>query len=247
MKARYILPVRGLLRVCNDKPLQIDEWTFQFNVNQNTGYVDNIIIQISNIPEEKWPKLSEIQQDTKLPVPQFPFSVNPNAFRFSDIEPKVVNLESYLSVFGLEAIDFPHIEEEWLPDSNDERASILSGFSVLRLPFKQEPVAEPLTNETLLRCIVASNADEKETAALAHFRVGQMHFLNRRFLEAIRHLYMCLEYQFANEKTGKRETLKEFCRSAQLNRTISELFLDGSHDSFRKIRGKYKIFEKRGC
>ena len=154
MKVRYILPVRGLLRVCDDSPLQIDERTFQFIVDRDTGYVDNIVIQISNVPEEKWPTLSEIQQNPTLGMPQFPFDVNSNALRFSDIEPKIINLESYLSVFGLEAIDFPFIREEWVPDSNDERASILSGFSALRLPFKQEPVAEPLTNETLLRCIV---------------------------------------------------------------------------------------------
>lgn len=239
MRVRYSLPIRGTLRASSPDPVNLDSWTFKFMANKHTGYIEQLIIEISDIPKEQWPTLTEVEQNTNSKTPRFPFDVNKEVFKFREIEPYLINLESYLSVFGLEEIEFSNISQEWLPDNDDERVPMFAGFSIVR--GDPAPVAEPLTIEEIARCIVASNTSEIETAALAYFRIGQAHMCNHRYIEAVRHLYLCIEYLFANGMHSEGTTIKEFEKSEHLTKVVNDLFFSetGKHPNFERIRQKH--------
>lgn len=239
MRVRFSLPVRGTLRTCSPDPVNLDGWIFQFVTNKHTGFIERLVIEISDIPKEQWPTLTAVEQNTNSRTPRFPFAVNKEVFKFREIEPYLINLESYLSVFGLEEIEFSNNSQEWLPDNDDERVPMLSGFSIPQ--GKPVPATEPLTTEEIARCIVASNTSEIETAALAYFRIGQAHIRNHRYIEAIRHLYLCIEYMFANGQSRKDATVKEFSKSEHLTKVVNNLFFSETekHPSFERIREKH--------
>src|SRR6185437_15497464 len=152
MRIKYSFPVQGTLRVVDGSSIELSDFTFRFETDTSTGYVIKLVIEIANIEKERWPTLTQIKQDPNASIPQFPFATNPNTVLFSEIEPQVTNLESYLSIFGLEAIDFGRIAVEWLPDPNDELTAMNSSWSIK--PSSPEPLSKPLTDLTLSRCIV---------------------------------------------------------------------------------------------
>jgi hypothetical protein len=242
MKVRYTLPVRGLLRVYDHEPLRLYEWLFDFIANEETGYIDSLAIEISNIPRDRWPTFSDVKQDLAKKIPEFPLELNKNAFSFREIEPNIINLESYLSVFGLESIELVNIKEEWICESEDEENSCMwKIFSISRE--KPKIRNDPLTQEQLARCIVASSCSENDTAVLAHFRVGKVHFLSGRFIESIRHFYMSLEYKFAHGKFRKNAVLDEFSQSDELNRVVSKVFFEEFNESFEILKHKWSILK----
>jgi hypothetical protein len=194
-------------------------------------------MEIANVPREHWPTTTYVEQDPHATIPRWPFEVNPDALRFSALEPHLVNLESYLSVAGLEAFEFHRLSEQWVIEPGDEQVSMEAGFSIE--PVQSAPNVGPLSHRSLALCIAASSGPESETLTLANFRVGQMHFHNGLFVDAIRHLYFCLEHEFANGKSGYWQTVDEFCRSTELSEIVRRLFFDSSHTVFERIRGKH--------
>jgi len=239
MKVCYVFNVRGVLTVENAQPVELCDWTFHFETDDETGFVNKLVVECRNIPKEKWPTVVEIEQDPKAEKPRFPFDKNPNAFQYSDIHRKIVNLESILSVFGLTAIDFSTMQEKWIPEGDDEVASMMAGWNHKRQPI--QAVTEPLSNLDLAKCIVTSNLDEKEIAALAHFRIAQEHLFNQRFLETIRHLFFVLEHEYGPNKFVKSKQLEKiFASNTDLISTIQEVLLDAEHVSFNILSGKLR-------
>ncbi len=240
LKVSFTFPVAGTLRVHDDMPVNLSDWSFYFKTCEKTGYVDTLIIEVSNIPKEKWPTLTHIGQIPDAEIPRFPLAENPNAFQFKSIEPQVINLESYLSVYGLEEIHLPGLEVVWTEEDNDviDKGMSLGHSPSTRdqePPRDQEPQCEPLDKNFLARCIVASNSAGLEAAALAHFRIGQSHFNNQRYIEAIRNLYICVESLFANGHTSERKTIPEFKKSTDLQKAVESVLLNNPNKSFDTI------------
>lgn len=237
MKVRYTIPVRGVLQVAFQAPVVLDSWAFSFHVNDK-GLVDRLIIELSDIPEEKWPFLIEVQQDPEAKIPRFPFDRNPKAVKFSDIRTQLVNLEGLLGFYGLYAFEFSEISEEWIPESDEEnKRSMLSSWSSSRpLP---ESVSKPLTEADLARLIVAANTDEESLLAFGHFRIGQEHLINGRYIEAIRHLFFVLEYEFGERKQTKAGLLENFSASPLLTKAIAETLINAEHRPFSALLKKY--------
>jgi hypothetical protein len=239
MRVRYNILIRGTLCIGFQEPIAADNFSFQFRVNETSGFVDEIAIEISNVQREKWPTLVQVVPDPHAKIPEFPFRTNPDAFTFKEIEEPLLNLESYLSVFGLEEMDFGRRAEKWIFDDNDEQVGMLSGWSMSMEA--NHKLHEPLSKEEVISCIRASNSSERETAGLAHFRIGQNHVYAYRNLEAIRHLYMSLEYLFADGHTREKETLKAFGKSQLLVSVITQLFYNPAKPSapFAGLKQKY--------
>ncbi|WP_046020509.1 hypothetical protein [Magnetospira sp. QH-2] len=246
MKVAFTLPVTGTLRVQKDEPIQLYDWSFYFMADETTGFVNSLVIELSNIPKEKWPTLVTVEQDPNADIPQFPFSVNPDAFHFQMIEQQIINLESYLSVYGLEEIQFRHIDVRWISEEGDDLdEGLFAGFSMP--PSEPESRYDPLNHLFLVKCIVASNSTGPEAAALAHYRVGASHYNNRRYIEAIRNLYLCIETLFANGKSKRDATLSEFRKSAILKNAIQGELLNSPSKSLAIILEKYpKISDHPG-
>jgi hypothetical protein len=238
MKVRYELPLKGALCITNTSPIEFEDWRFEFQTDEQTSFANRLIIEIPDVPPENWPTLSPAKHDPDALLPRFPFDVNPKAHRFSHIEPFVINLEGILSLHGLEAIVFEEVGERWIPESESEKVSMLSGYS--KSPPQVRAVSEPLNAKQLACCIVAAGCPESETVALALFRVAQTHMQSRQFIDAIRYSYLCIEHLFAKGMHKRRQTIEQFSKSEELVSTIKALFLDVPHESFQKIKPKYK-------
>jgi hypothetical protein len=237
MKVRYTIPVRGVLQVAFQAPVVLDSWAFSFHVNDKR-LVDRLIIELSDIPEEKWPFLIEVQQDPQAKIPRFPFDSNPKAVKFSDIRSQLVNFEGLLGFYGLYAFEFSEIAEEWIPESEEENEkSMFSGWSSSRPPCQS--VSEPLTEADVCRLIVAANTDEESLLAFSHFRIGQEHLINGRYIEAIRHLFFVLEYEFGERKQTKAGLLENFVASRLLTKAIAETLINAEHKPFLALLKKY--------
>jgi len=237
MKVRYTLPARGALRVSGPQPIALHDWHFSFQVNEDTQFVDEISVEIHNVPKENWPTLQPVEQDPDAKIPRFPFDVNADALKFNDIHDKIVALESMLSVFGLWAIDYSTMEEEWISEEGDEKVGIFSGW-------KMEPQGDlsnhPVSNGVLARCIVAAGDNSSEYVSVAHFRLGREHFENRRYLEAIRHLFFFLEYEYGEGQYSKKGLIKRFGTSDELLQAIADEINSESNVAFVKIGDKIK-------
>jgi hypothetical protein len=238
MKVRYSFPVTGTLRHGCAGALKLHDWSFEFHVDPLSGFVDRLTVEIGKISKDNWPTLTDAKPDPNAKIPQFPFVINPTALRFSDIEPALVNLESILSVFGLEEVGFAERNEEWIPEDDSEMVSMHKGWSFSKR--RPQILSEALSTEELARCIVAAGIESSETIALALFRVAQAELQADRFLETIRYSYFCIEHLFANGKSRQRATVEELSRSEELISTIRTLFFEEVHSSFEKIRSKYR-------
>jgi hypothetical protein len=238
MRVRYTLPVHGTLRKETDEPIVLNDYRFEFVTDPLLGFIKELVVEISGIPNDQWPTLTAVEQDASAPIPRFPFETNKNTLRFSQIESHLRNLENYLSVFGFGGIEFSRLKEEWLPDASDELAPMMQGFSIQKAEL--EPVFKPLSDEILARCIAASNSKEEETLHLAYFRVAQSNFSNEFYIEAFKFSYLCLECLFSNGQTKNGRVSEEFSKSQELCEHVRRLFLDNSYRPFEVLRLKYE-------
>ncbi|WP_370173022.1 MULTISPECIES: hypothetical protein [Hyphomonas] len=222
MKVRYTLPVRGILRLSETGEIQYPDMTFRFKSDEPSGFVTALELEIINIPQENWPTLIPVEQDPEASIPRFPFDVNPKAVRFSQYLPHILNLESLLSLAGLESIDFAMVREEWIPEPDDEKIGIWAGIE--RKPSEREPDADPVSDLTLAKFIAASAGEETETGGLAHFRVAADFFYQERYIDSIRYSYLAVEYLFAGGKHKKTQTLKALNAASDLIDSIEKSF-----------------------
>jgi hypothetical protein len=232
------MPVRGTLRIASKEPLVLDGFTFQFETDASSGNVNKLTMEIADVPRQHWPTITHIGQDPNATIPRWPFERNKDALRFNAYEQYLINLESYPSVFGLEAIEFHRLSEEWLRDPDDEMVGMEAGFSIGEREISL--VFDPLSMMTVARCIAASKTSEGDTLTMAHFRVGQMHFQNGLYVEAIRHLYFCLEHEFADGQFKRPTTIAAFSASKGLSEIANELFFANKHPQFERLRTKYE-------
>ncbi|GGF75030.1 hypothetical protein GCM10011332_31340 [Terasakiella brassicae] len=238
MKVQYKLPIRGMLQVKNVEAIKFENWSFTFETGKDGKFVETLIIGIDHIPKEKWPTLIEVEQDPNAEIPRFPFTTNPDAIRFHSIEETIINLESFLSVYGLEEICFNEMSEEWIPSDDDEKVGLQSGFSISAGSL--EPISDPVDNHFLACCIVASNQPSPNVAALSHFRIGLVHFHNGKYIESIRSLYICIETLFGNGKHQKRPTIQEFQKSDTLNKITREMYFQSTASNLiERLKRKY--------
>ncbi|MCA1807210.1 MAG: hypothetical protein LC687_05090 [Actinobacteria bacterium] len=237
MKVRFTMPVRGMLRIAEAAPVQLYDWAFEFIHSSESGYVEKLVIEIRQIPKENWPTITTIEPDPTATIPVFPLLPNPKKVHFGEIEAQILNLESYLSAFGLTELVIGEVAEEWFLELGDEQISMQSGYSMTK--GTPPPPTEPLTEQEVLRCIVASNKANHTTAALAHFRMGQAEFFAGRYIEAIRHLYFAVEYLFAKGNSKKKQTSQAFSDSTELTKVVAEVLLESNDPHFAALCLKY--------
>lgn len=218
MKVKFTMPIRGTLQLQHAGEIVFPDMVFRFVADSATGFVDRLELEVLNVPQDKWPTLIKVEQDPKAKVPRFPFNVNPNAIQLTTYVPQIINLESILSVFGLEEIDIASTKHEWITEPSDEQVGILQGMAPGER--KPEPFAEPLSDETLARAVVASNGLESETGGLAHFRAGLALFHATRYIDAVRYFYLCIEYLYAQGHHNKKQTLLALNSASQLVASI---------------------------
>ncbi|MEF2146383.1 MAG: hypothetical protein V3573_13135 [Desulfovibrionaceae bacterium] len=238
MKVCYTLPARGVLRISDAQPIVLYDWNFFFQINEHTQFVDRIIVEIQNVPEENWPTLHTVEQDPNAIIPRFPFAVNEDALKYIDIHDKIVALESILSVFGLWAIDYSKMEEEWIPQEGDNKTSIMGGWKLR--PRDNWDNTEPVNNGILARCIIAAGAKPRDYVSAAHYRLGREHFENCRYIETVRHLFFFLEYEYGEGQFSTKGLVYRFSNSTELKQVLTEEINQESNVALRRICSKLR-------
>jgi hypothetical protein len=241
MKVRFTLPVRGVLRVQAAVPISLNAWSFEFRENDN-GFVDQICIEIDQIPEENWPTISESKIKEINGVPVFPFVRNPTAVSFQEIKDKILKLEGYLAPFGLTAIDFNLVKEEWFPGKNDKEVSLFSGFSLQK--GTPEPICDPIGIEFTSKLIVASNLENNIGNAVSYFRMAQFQLMSGYYIESIRYFYFFFEFLFGNGKHKKTQVLAEFDKSQKFKDYVQRQVYKEPSNEFLRTTRKYETLAK---
>lgn len=239
MKVRYTLPVRGTLQLLADGVARFPDFVVSLRANGETGFVESIEFEILNVPKERWPTLVPAKQDPNAKIPRFPFSVNPDVVSFRTLIPGVINLESLLGLHGLEEIELNRVKEEWLSEPGDEEIGLRQGWE--QMASQRVAFAYPISNERLADLVVLSNVQEKETAALAHFRAGLSLFFETRYIDSIRYLYLCIEYLYANGNHKKKQTLAAFKESGKLAASIEHTLssVHAAQSALARLAKKY--------
>lgn len=238
MKVCFTMPVNGMLRISETGLINFPSISFRFIENEETGYVKSIEMTVFDVPKENWPTLTAVEQDPDATIPRFPFDVNPETLKFTDYTPQILNLESLLSLVGLESIEIQMVRVEWVPDADDEQVGIFSGYEMQKS--KREPDSDPISDLTLAKIVAASSGEETETGGLAHFRVAINFFYQERYIDAIRYSYLAIEYLYANGHHKKRQTLNELNASPDLNFAINSALKQASTKSvIKQLQRKY--------
>jgi len=238
MKVVFKIPVTGKLRASFDTPVELNNWSFALTTEYIGEFVSFLIVEVCAIEKEYWPTLVPIESFPIKEIPQFPFQVNEKVFGFSHFEKNIIKLEGFLSLFGLEEMRLEDVSTEWVIEEGDV---VESGLMVdLREKKQKMPLAtRAMTRNEFEVCLIASQGSEKQSATLSHYRSGLVHFRARRYLDAIRNLYLAFENEF-ELTSGKQETLRRLSRNDFYRNSLSN-FLNKKDRSMAAISSKYNI------
>lgn len=215
MKCRYTFKIRGQVKVAEIRPIEVHGWSFEFL--QDGGLLSQLSVTVPANGPEDVPTITPnpspgIKAHINVPAPSFPF-----------VKKEVRAIESLLSVFGLHQIDLDRFKTEWLPESDEEKASIhINDFStdVAKAGTESMP---PLPFDLLARCVIAANEATEIEMQLAFFRKGIVDFFEERFIEAIYDFYFFLESMFGEGQFRKHGIEDAFKKSKPLRAVIEKV------------------------
>lgn len=197
--------------------------TGQIRYEFETGTHDELtyVSAVLNVPDRRlWPT---VRPSTE---PGVTLDVNfSNSFKEVVVQ-DMRTAEGILSLFGLESIDVASAEEEWLPDSEDERRD-LELFGVKRT-FERRPVQSyPYTEFDLVaRAFLAASEGREVETGLSFFRKGRADVLEGRYIEAVFDFLFLLESLHARGKFKTDQVLQIFLADGRLQDDIAETLRD---------------------
>lgn len=213
MKVKYTIKIEGSAQIRGRERIEFPGWVFEFIAQGDSNLLRSLEVTILDVPKENWPTIFEVSEKFKDGVPVFPFGQNPLRHQFQEISRELINLESILALFGVQSFKFSERKEEWLPDPDDELVSLWSGMHFQ--PKEYQASDNFLEYETLSRSIVAANASSFDLASLGHFRIAQGFYREERYIEAVRHFFFALEFQYGGGKFRTADLINSFCNSAE--------------------------------
>ncbi len=228
MRLRFTIPVTGSLALAEDGSIDFSEMRFQFISNKESQRVDAIIFEIDSIPIERWPTLREASIKEKDGIPVFALETNPNAVNINEYKEHLIQLESILSVFGLERLDITHAKTEWLPAKDDPHLGMLSAWEMQ--PGERQLIADPLNNRALAAAVVASRAMHDASIALGHFRAAKLFLAERFYIDSARYSLFAIEFLYSGGHFKKKQVVDSYSASPELLQNLKDSwdYLDGS-------------------
>ena len=146
----------------------------------------------------------------------------------ADLEEKIINefrlLESNLSFISLGAlnkINWETIEEEFIPQNEEEEESILvKSFKITKNQYPKKNVR--LSEDVLKHYVIDGHKYDELAIPKAFLREGLNYHRNCQYIQAFYNYYFIIEGFYANGKTGEKEVLKEFSKSAELAEVLKK-------------------------
>lgn len=175
-----------------------------------------VIFTLLSVPREKWPFQVAVEEQFIDGIPVFPFKTQPNALKQSDIEPFLINLEAYLSLFGLRKLHIREANWEWIEEEGDHLDSgIIRSFKLTSV--SSEYPAYAMSTSELTRCAAAASNSDKDSATLSLFRLGRVSHEEGKYIDAFRYFYLALENEFdiPQRKDGAIKKIKSDSRFEQ--------------------------------
>jgi len=220
MKCRYIFRIRGQIKVTELRPIYVHGSTFEFL--QEGGLLSHLSVMVpANGP-------NDVPTVTPNPSPGVKAHINVPAPSFLFVRREVRAIEALLSVFGVQQIDLNRFKTTWIPESEEEKASIpLNDFSTDVAAADAETVL-PLPFDLLARCVIAADEATDVEMQLAFFRKGIVSFYEERFIEAIYDFYFFLESMFGEGQFKKHGIEEAFKKCKPLTEAIKKVMANPS-------------------
>lgn len=221
MRCRYKFPIRG--RVRTSKSFQIPSNGFFFEpIQSEEGFLTHVSVTIPIDNKALWPI---VQQN---PAPGVKLHINLTSPFFEVVKRDIRAIEGILSLFGSDGIDIEAMEEDWLPDSEEERSELsLYGFKRNKLEVAATELPEVPFDLIARSFLVARDTWDIETA-LNFFRKGRVDVKAGNYIEAIYHFFFLLESLFAAGKFKSDQVEDKFCANAKLLKHIEAATQDAS-------------------
>lgn len=220
MKCRYTFKIRGQIKVAELRPIDVHGWTFEFH--QEGGLLSQLSVTVpANGP-------GGVPMVTPNPSPGIKAHINVPAPSFLFVRKQVRAIEALLSIFGVHQIDLNRFKRTWIPESEEEKASIqLNDFSTNVAKADTESMP-PLPFDLLARCVIAADEATDVEMQLAFFRKGIVSFYEERFIEAIYDFYFFLESMFGEGQFKKHGVEEAFKKSKPLTEAIEKVMANPS-------------------
>lgn len=219
MLVRYRCPVVGRVRLpfAFDVPAGLIRYDFETGEH---GELKAIGASVSVSDKSMWP----IVRRSDTPGVALDLALSSPFFEL--VRQQLRAVEGMLSLFGVEALDIDNADENWIPESEEEKKELqLFGIKRQRhtLPVEQWPVT---TFDLIVRaCLSALQAQEIETV-LSFFRRGRNDVLEERYLEAVYDFLFMIESWYAGGKFKTAQVEREYLGNQELQATITACLSD---------------------
>mgnify|MGYP001569965244 FL=1 len=236
MKCRYTFKIRGYIKVAELRPIEVHGWSFEFH--QEGGLLSQLSVTVpANRPED-------IPMITPNPSPEIKAHINRPAPLFLFVKREVRAIESLLSVFGVHQIDLNRFKTKWIPESEEEKASIhINDFSTDVAKADTESML-PMSFDLLARCVIAADEATDVEVQLAFFRKGIVDCYEERFIEAIYDFYFFLESMFGEGQFKKHGVKEAFKKSKPLREAIEKVMANPAANATHR-RSELESFLKK--
>ncbi len=238
MRYRIKAKVEGSLVLDEDVSVERDDILVEF-LSDRKGMLGHIAVSTKVDPEEFKTSVGPGQGET---VATFVLESNPQVH--NTLIEELQRLESNLSFrlyYSLERIHWQTVEEERIPESPDEEALC----SLTGVMFSQEESPPPVVQLARDSCENIVSESLKYNYLVTHkaFALESMRdFGGGRYIQSFYNSFFILESFYGRGKTGTKNVIREFSKSDELMKAISQ--------NFHMISGKadlHEFYEEEGC
>ena len=197
-------------------PIHVEDAEYRLVLNEHgVVYAVDAIVGVSD-PSE-WPTV------TADPSSGVKVAINSIRPRLDRIKTNLRTVQGLLALYGLEQIDLDFVDENWEPESDEER----SRLDVFRLSrsrsTRTDDDREYMAFDIVARAFLASNDALPIQIALSFNRKGFCDFLKENHIEAIYNYYFMLESLYATGKTKNHRVEEAIRNSVQFQAAVSAL------------------------
>lgn len=220
MKCVYTFKISGQIKVKEVKPINLRGMIFEF-LHEN-GVLSHLAVTVpvngpNDMPTITLTPSSRAKAHINIPAPEFAF-----------VKQEVRSIEALLSIFGVHEIDVNRFKTTWIPETNEENASIQLNDFYTDVTEADTDTILPLPFDVLARCVIAGDEVRNIEMPLAFFRKGITSFYEERFIDAIYDFYFFLESMFGDGQFKKRGIEEAFKKSDMLTKAIEEVMADSA-------------------
>lgn len=214
MKCRYRFAVRSLIRPTSLHPVAVDNFKYAFFAD--SGFIDRVEVTVPADPQKDVPKVDMVPGTCTLT------GIRVNRPLYDEVLQGLRITEGLLSLYGMIGIDFENLQIEWIPESDQERNSIV--IPSLTFRYNERSLAE--TSETpfdlIARALLSVPEASETEVPLTFYRRATTDIRERRYIQAFYDFYFMIESLFGSGKSKNDAIEGEFKKSSDLRDAIKK-------------------------